>query len=143
MIGDAGPPPPPDRLDEWKEVAAYLGQERTGSIFAYRSELDTWWQQQSTRLSQEPSVVEAGLPRAPEAAIERPSRNWALIAAGAGLLALALAAGYLVKPASHPASRLVPLTTDLGWEDINHPLRRTALTLLVSPGHPMRPASFS
>src|SRR5260370_9584519 len=73
-----------DRLDSWKESALYLkkgirtvhrwerseglpihrlGQDRTGSVFAYKSELDTWWQQQSRRLS---GQAEAGV------AVERP-----------------------------------------------------------------------
>src|SRR5580692_11443316 len=57
-----------DRLDSWKEIAAYLkkgvrtvqrweraeglpvrrlGQDRTGFVFAYKSELDAWWLEQS------------------------------------------------------------------------------------------------
>src|SRR5882757_11313402 len=61
-----------DRLDSWKEIASYLkkgvrtvqrwervdglpvrrlGQERTGSVFAYKSELDAWWEEQSRSLT--------------------------------------------------------------------------------------------
>jgi eukaryotic-like serine/threonine-protein kinase len=135
MIGDAAPPTSSDRLDSWKEVAAYLGkgvrtvqrwetteglpvhrlgQKRTGSIFAYRSELDAWWQRQSTRLSQE-SAVEARPPE-PQAAIPRPYRKWMRIAAATGLVAVSLAALYVVKPTPRPTPRPVPLTADLGWE---------------------------
>src|SRR5215475_1083356 len=61
-----------DRLDSWKEIAAYLRKglrtvqrwERTdglpvrrlgqGSVFAYKSELDGWWQAHSRTLAAEP-----------------------------------------------------------------------------------------
>ena len=57
-------PGPEDRLDSWKEIAAYLKRgvrtvqrwersselpvhrlelDRQGSVFAYRQELDAWW----------------------------------------------------------------------------------------------------
>jgi Tol biopolymer transport system component len=60
------PPGPEDRLDSWKEIAAYLkrgvrtvqrwerssalpvhrlGIDRQGSVFAYKPELDAWWEQ--------------------------------------------------------------------------------------------------
>src|SRR6266849_7332270 len=59
------PPGPEDRLDSWKEIAAYLKRgvrtvqrwerssglpvhrlepDRQGSVFAYKPELDTWWE---------------------------------------------------------------------------------------------------
>src|SRR5580698_942635 len=56
------PPGPEDRLDSWKEIAAYLKRgvrtvqrwervsglpvhrlDRQGSVFAYKAELDAWW----------------------------------------------------------------------------------------------------
>src|SRR5215510_540761 len=64
----SAPPAANDRLDSWKEIAAYLrkgvrtvqrwertenlpvrrhGQDRAGSVFAYKSELDAWWHAQS------------------------------------------------------------------------------------------------
>src|SRR5882672_9027531 len=67
-----------DRLESWKEIAAYLkkgvrtvqrweqseglpvrrlGQDRTGFVFAYKSELDAWWQEQSRRAHPEPEPV--------------------------------------------------------------------------------------
>jgi hypothetical protein len=67
--------PSKDRLDSWKEIAAYLkrgvrtiqrweqtdglpirrlGQDRAGPVFAYRAELDAWWQEQSRRLEPDP-----------------------------------------------------------------------------------------
>jgi hypothetical protein len=59
------PPGPEDRLDSWKEIAAYLKRgvrtvqrwerlnglpvhrlelDRQGSVFAYKPELDAWWE---------------------------------------------------------------------------------------------------
>lgn len=69
-----------DRLDSWKEIAAYLGRDVTtvqrwekkeglpvhrklhhklGSVFAYRAELDAWWQPERLTAS---TGEEASLP---------------------------------------------------------------------------------
>src|SRR5712671_2986056 len=66
--------PPEDRLDSWKEIAAYLNRDvttvqrwekregmpvhrhlhdRAGSIYASRAELDAWVQSRSLRATQE------------------------------------------------------------------------------------------
>jgi hypothetical protein len=63
-----------DRLDSWKKIAAYLKRDvstvqrwerreampvhrhlhdKQGSVFAFRSELDAWWESRRTRLTQE------------------------------------------------------------------------------------------
>src|SRR5215470_14741548 len=63
-----------DRLDSWKKIASYLKREvstvqrwerregmpvhrhvhdKLGSVFAYRSELDAWWESRRTRLTRE------------------------------------------------------------------------------------------
>src|ERR1700731_71301 len=84
-MGDtpAGTPPsgspPEDRLDSWKEIAAYLNRDvttvqrwekregmpvhrhqhdRIGSVYAFSSELDAWAQNRSLQLEEEvqPSV---------------------------------------------------------------------------------------
>jgi len=65
---------PEDRLDSWKRIASYLKRDVTtvqrwerrealpihrhvhdklGSVFAFRSELDAWWENRRTRLSSE------------------------------------------------------------------------------------------
>src|SRR6266511_1915732 len=65
-----------DRIDSWKEIAAYLRRsvptvqrwekkealpvrrhthEKLGSVFAYKSELDDWWRERSSHLSDEDS----------------------------------------------------------------------------------------
>jgi Tol biopolymer transport system component len=120
-----------DRLDSWKEIAAYLGrgvrtvqrwetteglpvhrlgQDRTGPVFAYRQELDAWWRQQSSRLAPEPAVAEKEKP--PPA-----SRNrWILVALGAGVIGFLTAALLLRVPQPAPARKLLPLTTEFGWE---------------------------
>src|ERR1700731_2843979 len=62
-----------DRLDSWKKIASYLKRDvstvqrwerreampvhrhlhhKKGSVFAFRSELDAWWESRGTRLSQ-------------------------------------------------------------------------------------------
>src|SRR4051794_37194196 len=79
-----------DRLDSWKQIAAYLGKsERTvrrwqeteglpvhrhlhqqrGSVWAYRSELDSWVE--SRRLGPEPLTAEAPA-HVPSARLTRP-----------------------------------------------------------------------
>lgn len=67
---------PDDRLDSWKKIASYLKRDvrtvqrwergeampvhrhlhdKLGSIFAFRSEIDAWWESRRTRLAQEGS----------------------------------------------------------------------------------------
>src|ERR1022692_1227927 len=88
MRGDAierGPTkhdrPANDRLDAWKEIAAYLKKEvrtvqrweksldlpvrrlahgKQGSVFAYKSELDAWWQLSQSKLVNEERESDAG-----------------------------------------------------------------------------------
>lgn len=76
-----------ERLDSWKEIAAYLKRDvrtvqrwekkaglpvhrlvldKQGSVYAYKSELDTWWTDRRPRLEQEP--LEEGEEQFPEAA---------------------------------------------------------------------------
>lgn len=80
-MGESGPPalvkplpatPPPGRLDSWKEIAAYLKRDvttaqrwekregmpvhrhlhdRSGSVYAFTSELDAWLQNRKWTLS--------------------------------------------------------------------------------------------
>jgi hypothetical protein len=72
----AGSPEPPlgERLDSWKEIAAYLKREvrtaqrwekneglpvrrhqhdKLSTVFAYKSELDAWWHERQPRLEKE------------------------------------------------------------------------------------------
>src|SRR5208282_3791025 len=97
-MSQPSPPPGPvssvtgsgDRLDSWKEIASYLKREvrtaqrwekteglpvrrhqhdKLSSVFAYRSELDSWWNERQTVLEKEPDATEeSGLASPPEPA---------------------------------------------------------------------------
>jgi TolB-like protein/Flp pilus assembly protein TadD len=70
-----------DRLDSWKEIAAYLNKEvrtvqrwekslglpvrrlaqgKQGTVFAYKPELDAWWQESQTKLEDEDVRADVG-----------------------------------------------------------------------------------
>src|SRR3954469_15820605 len=74
-----------DRLDSWKEIAAYLGRgvrtvqrwereqglpvhrlahEKRGSIYARREELAAWWESRRLTLAPAPPSAPAGTPAA-------------------------------------------------------------------------------
>jgi Tol biopolymer transport system component len=116
--------PPEDRLDSWKEIAAYLGRDvttvqrwekregmpvhrhlhhRLGSVYAYRTELDAWTHGRNPPATPEPGgAVGAPAPASPAAASDRTtarSRAWSrvilpLLAAG---VALAVTAGLWLR----------------------------------------------
>jgi Tol biopolymer transport system component len=88
-----------DRLDSWKKIAAYLKREistvqrwerregmpvhrhvhdKQGSVFAYRSELDAWWESRRVRL--EPQVA-AEAPRTSARVFRLRASGWWLAAA--------------------------------------------------------------
>lgn len=71
------PPPPDDRLDSWKEIAAYLNRDittvqrwekreampvhrhlhdRMGSVYAFRAELDEWARGRNLRVAGQPAA---------------------------------------------------------------------------------------
>jgi phage terminase Nu1 subunit (DNA packaging protein) len=73
--------PAADRLDSWKEIAAYLKKEvrtvqrwekslglpvrrlahgKLGTVFAYKTDLDAWWQESQTKLDDEDDKPDAG-----------------------------------------------------------------------------------
>lgn len=79
----AAPHPPADRLDSWKKIAVYLKRDvstvqrwerregmpvhrhlhdKQGSVFAYRSELDRWWETRRLQLSAPPPAAPPGPP---------------------------------------------------------------------------------
>jgi len=120
-----------DRLDSWKEIAAYLNRSvrtvtrwereeslpvhrhlhsKSGSVYAYKAELDAWWTNRGVRVDASDSE-------------DRPSRFrgarrlWILTGTVAVLLALpAIVWLSGARRASLPDSRLVPLTTYPGVE---------------------------
>lgn len=124
-----------ERLDSWKEIARYLDRDEStvqrwekregmpvhrhvhtkrGSVYAYRSELDVWWQGRRPQLESPPSPAPAGdQPRRP--------RGWGWTLGAMLALALALAAllvsrwmpsGGAPPPVATPA--LVRLTSTSG-----------------------------
>jgi tetratricopeptide (TPR) repeat protein len=131
------PAPPSDRLDSWKEIAAYLHRDvrtvqrwektaglpvhrhatsRLRTAFAYRSELDAWWR------SQRVSLEAAELPDDHHGAVRRSLGATAvavggLVAALAGALVVDRPAVRQIQPAasSHPVRVLVtPLLDQVG-----------------------------
>jgi TolB-like protein len=114
---DVPPAGSPNRIDSWKEIAAYLrrsvptvqrwekkealpvrrhAHEKLGSVFAYKSELDDWWRERSSRLSDEDS------PESPQAvlepALQPPRKKFVEGALVVGLLASVLGASvYYVR----------------------------------------------
>ena len=119
-----------DRLDSWKEIAAYLGREvrtvqgwektealpihrhqhaRQGTVYAFRSELDAWKQARKS-VPEAAHEVEAPAP-SPAPAPARKSTPIFVAAAGIGLLAIA---GTFLwtgrpKPAGEPLASVVVL----------------------------------
>ena len=118
-----------DRLESWKEIAAYLrrsvmtaqrwektehlpvhrhGHRKQDSVYAYKSEIDAWWHERTTRGaapdSMAPSVPAVGpLPIA--ARVRRPAR-WRARFLTAGALALAaILVGWNVHSARLVAMR--------------------------------------
>ncbi len=82
--------PPEGQLDSWKEIAAYLKRDvttvqrwekregmpvhrhlhdRSGSIYAYSSELDAWLQSRKLRLEEEKG-------RTPDASVDAEDARW-------------------------------------------------------------------
>ena len=111
------PPAPPasDRLDSWKEIAAYLKREiRTvqrweqreglpvhrhvhstqGTVFAYKAELDVWWNNGRQRLDTAPDTANDTAPL--------PSRllRWPVAIAAGVVLTATMATGlwFLARP---------------------------------------------
>lgn len=97
-----------DRLDSWKEIAAYLGKDagtvrrwererglpvhrvpggRGTSVYAYTAEIDTWLQS----AGQEPAIQPAGEPAPPR---RTPMWRWAAVSV---VIVAALVAGWLIQ----------------------------------------------
>src|SRR5271166_675949 len=115
------PGPPEDRLDSWKEVAAYLNRDvttvqrwekregmpvhrhlhdRMGSVYASRAELDTWARGRNLRAAQEngndtPSPNPPALP--PRSAISTPLTRWRYVLPLAAGAAMAIGAGLWLQ----------------------------------------------
>ena len=116
-----------DRLDSWKKIASYLKREvstvqrwerregmpvhrhvhdKLGSVFAYRSELDAWWESRRVRLESqvaggpaggEPSAAPAGETPATPVRFFRPRTMGWWAAAAIVLLSGALAVWFVAE----------------------------------------------
>ena len=107
--------PPEDRLDSWKEIAAYLNRDvttvqrwekregmpvhrhlhdRMGSVYAFRAELDTWTRSRNLRAAQdnENNSPSANAPVAPSDSTILTSRRWKFVLPLAAGVALAIGA---------------------------------------------------
>src|SRR5882757_9706614 len=133
-LGESTPPaqpaskPPEDRLDSWKEIAAYLSRDvttvqrwekregmpvhrhlhdRAGSIYASRAELDAWVQSRSLRANQESTPDNGG--SAPSLALPHPAvgaspyapNRWGVLLSIAVIGAVLLAAALWLKKAEY------------------------------------------
>jgi Tol biopolymer transport system component len=113
--------PPEDRLDSWKEIAAYLNRDVTtvqrwekregmpvhrhvhdkmGSVYASRSELDAWARGRNLRVTPEdgldaPLPIPSGLP--PRHAISASLTKWKFVLPVAVGVALAIGAGLWLQ----------------------------------------------
>ena len=128
--GSTSPPPSDERLESWKEIAAYLkkgvrtvqrweraeglpvrrlGQDRTGFVFAYKSELDAWWLGQSRGMATQPESTTFAQPA-------KTLATWNLAAILSVTAAAILWTAIVWKPwhAAPIFYRPIPLTTEHG-----------------------------
>lgn len=117
-----GAPPPvraPERLESWKEIAAYLDRDVTtvqrwerregmpvhrhlhdkrGSVYALGSELDAWQQTRKLRLDEDPDVAtELVVDATPSRAAVRGRSRWLVLGSAVALLALLTLAFVLAR----------------------------------------------
>jgi Tol biopolymer transport system component len=118
-----------DRLDSWKEIAAYLKRSvrtvtrwereeglpvhrhlhsKSGTVYAFKPELDAWWTGRGQQLDDQPA--------ARDSASTHPRRPWLLVVAAIAVLVMS-AVGWFVARRSVPVTpKLLPLTTYPGAE---------------------------
>ena len=107
------PPAGTDRLDSWKEIATYMGralrtvqrwekdhdlpihrhteQKNKGSVFAFQSEIDTWWDRNRDQLAGEGQAAEAIRPEIGTKRVHESVRWWLIAATAVLLVAVAVA----------------------------------------------------
>src|SRR5260221_4749865 len=111
-----------DRLESWKKIASYLKRdvstvqrwerreampvhrhqhESQGSVFAFRSELDAWWESRRVRLAQDagegerPAPISSTAGKAPRTSAPRiPATRIVQLALGAGVVVIAAALAW-------------------------------------------------
>ena len=120
-----------DRLDSWKEIAGYLKRSvrtvtrwereeglpvhrhlhsKSGTVYAYKPELDAWWTSRGQKLDEDLPVADSTR--------SAPSRKvWAFAAAFAVVVVLSAVAWFAASRRSvAPLAKLSPLTTYPGVE---------------------------
>jgi Tol biopolymer transport system component len=128
--------PPEERLDSWKEIAAYLGRgtrtvqrwereenlpvhrlahQKQSSVYAFKSELDAWWNDRKVRLTDAPGS-EAAAAAAPAARRWSAVWMWGLLAGAAVLIAAAGLWWSRHSPAPQSGWKVAPLTAYPGYE---------------------------
>jgi Tol biopolymer transport system component len=136
---------PGDRLDSWKKIASYLKRDvstvqrwerreampvhrhlhdKLGSVFAFRSELDAWWESRRTRLTQE-GADESERPAQILQTAEDASRTTAPRVHPTRLVRLGVAAGVVLMAG---ALAWYAAETDYFWRS---PLANAKFTRLV------------
>lgn len=121
------PPPAPERLDSWKEIAAYLKRDirtvqrwekeeslpvhrhqhkKAGSVYAHPAELDAWWASRRIHVAEEPTNAD-----------RQSGWRWA----GAAVLVIALAAlgVWTLRPQPRPPERHVTVLAVLPFENLS------------------------
>ncbi len=127
---DRRPPEAPDRLESWKEIAAYLGREvrtvqgwekneglpvhrhqhaKQGSVYAFKLELDAWRESRKT-VAEEPA----------QQPVEPPKRSNRILWLSVAAILILTAAGFLLwksrtppPPGANPSSVVVLPFLDL------------------------------
>ncbi|MFL6301545.1 MAG: tetratricopeptide repeat protein [Terriglobales bacterium] len=142
---------PEDRLDSWKEIAAFMNRdvrtvqrwekseglpvhrhlhEKAGSVYAYRAELQAWWRSAESKVASEPAVAAHSSSEDPEEVIEllpdNPyHQNWFRWRVLWGVMAavLLVAAGYWI-------SKIIPASS-------NRPVRVAVMPFTDLRGDPL------
>src|ERR1700720_2342711 len=133
------------RLDSWKKIASYLKRDvstvqrwerreampvhrhlhdKLGSVFAFRSELDAWWESRRTQLTKEGADESERPPQVLQTAVGA-SRTTAPRAHPTRLLRLGVAAGVMLIAG---ALAWFAVETDYFWRN---PLANAKFTRLV------------
>jgi len=120
------PPPASDRLDSWKEISAYLKREirtvqrwekqeglpvhrhvhdKLGTVYAYKAEVDVWWNDGRARLEKQesiPAVPELRLVPAEQVVAGRQPRHhcWLLLGLAVAVVSAlsAMVLALLLRP---------------------------------------------
>jgi Tol biopolymer transport system component len=129
-----------DRLDSWKEIAAYLNRgartvqrwektedlpvhrhmhDKLGTVYAYKSEIDAWWDNRRARLDTDAAPARNTDTARFEPVVPAPRqapRIAAALACGVALIAITGAWRFSARARIIEPPRVLPLTTLPGFE---------------------------